>query len=146
MRPRGALNNCKTHHTPSIDALAANPPESFHSCVSRLFPGFEGQSNDHMKLALEARDVRFLSFARLANRLSKSHKDRVNLDRFVLIIAEVHNLFRPLAHQKAQHNLFEKELVDVLKHPSLKMVIMANSPSWQPRNFSHFNMVQLSNE
>lgn len=55
-------------------------------------------------------------------------QDFVDLDHCVLIIDEVHNLFRPLAAQKEKHNFVEQHIVDPLKHPSLKVVILTATP------------------
>ena len=51
-----------------------------------------------------------------------------DLDNAILIIDEVHNLFRPLANQKKQHALLEKEIIDPKKHPNLKIVILTATP------------------
>ena len=51
----------------------------------------------------------------------------IDLDRAVLVIDEVHNLFRPLPTQKAKHQLVEKHL-DPKLHPNLKVVIMTATP------------------
>ena len=55
-------------------------------------------------------------------------EDFVDLDHTVLIIDEVHNLFRPLAAQKEKHNFVEKHIVDPLLHPDLKVVILTATP------------------
>jgi len=52
----------------------------------------------------------------------------MDLDNAVLIIDEVHNLFRPLAHQREQHQFLEKHLVDPTLHPKLKVVILTATP------------------
>lgn len=52
----------------------------------------------------------------------------IDLDNTVLVIDEVHNLFRPLPAQKKQHALLEKELVDPRRHPGLKVVILSATP------------------
>lgn len=54
--------------------------------------------------------------------------DFVDLDHAVLIIDEVHNLFRPLANQKAKHQYVEKHIVDTREHPTLKLVILTATP------------------
>lgn len=51
----------------------------------------------------------------------------IDLDKSVLIIDEVHNLFRPLPTQKAKHQLVEKHLAPKL-HPNLKVVILTATP------------------
>lgn len=61
-----------------------------------------------------------------ASKISKD--DFVDLDNAILIIDEVHNLFRPLATQRQQHEYLEKQLVDPRKHPNLKVVILTATP------------------
>lgn len=55
-------------------------------------------------------------------------EDFVDLDNTVLIIDEVHNLFRPLPAQKEKHNYVEKHIVDPTQHPNLKVVILTATP------------------
>jgi hypothetical protein len=54
--------------------------------------------------------------------------DFVDLDKTVLIVDEVHNLFKPPAHQKKQYKLVEKHLVTSSMHPGLKVVILTATP------------------
>jgi hypothetical protein len=125
----------------SIDAIASNPDFKFHECAVKFFPRFQQAKMDDVAVAFKERDVRFLSFAKLSNRVKKTEEwkktrkgkkpvrdDWVDLDNAVLIIDEVHNLFRPLATQKAQHQYLEKHLVDPKVHPALKMVILTATP------------------
>jgi hypothetical protein len=191
----------------SIDAIASNPDYKFHECAMNLYPRFqEGEfkgatKDESMALIGEAfkrRNIKFLSFAKLSNRVlnaqeykklhkikkpsltpsktpktpaktpiatkpkskSKSPKEKaapvkkkiikkktggriaspksheqilqgeqyVDLDNAILIIDEVHNLFRPLANQKKEHERLEKELLDPKKHPNLKVVILTATP------------------
>jgi len=58
----------------------------------------------------------------------KDASDFVDLDNTILIIDEVHNLFRPLANQRAKHRFLEKHLVDPSLHPKLKIVILTATP------------------
>lgn len=169
----------------SIDAIASNPDFKFHECALNLYPRFQqGEFKGHTKAesmaliaaAFKRRNVRFLSFAKLSNRVVKAqeykklnkvtkgtkgakvtkvtkvtkldksggdtpvddtlkhNKDILNteayvdLDNAVLIIDEVHNLFRPLANQKKEHERLEKELLDPRKHPNMKVVILTATP------------------
>ena len=145
----------------SIDAIASNPDFVFHQLAMKLFPRFSqneyvGNSEAHsLALIAEAfkkRRVRYLSFAKLSNRVQKAIKykkefnlkggaprekthdeilagdDYVDLDKCVLIVDEVHNLFRPLPNQKKEHEALEKELLDVNKHPNMKIVILTATP------------------
>lgn len=148
----------------SIAALASNPPYKFHEFCMRFFGRFqmppykgsdEAQSLAIIAQAFKQRRVRFLSFAKLSNRVAKAieykklHKlsggagkakqekshdenlagdDYVDLNKCILIIDEVHNLFKPLPNQKQQHEFLEKELIDPKRHPDLKLVILTATP------------------
>lgn len=191
----------------SIDGVASNPDFVFHQCCLNLFARFQKEpykgATDAQSLALigaafKKRNIRFLSFAKLANRVmkaidykkehgldgyaakkaakkdvkeddkkaakkddkledkvekkvvkkepkkkggyavkekrEKTHDeilagdDYVDLDKTILIIDEVHALFKPLPNQKKQHEFLEAELVDPKKHPNLKIVILTATP------------------
>lgn len=119
----------------SIDALASNPPSKFHECARNLFPRFAEMSDTTVAQEFKRRDVRFLSFARLANRVmaadtrnGKKNQQVIDLNSAVLIIDEVHNLFRPLANQKKQHQYLEKALTNPERFPALKIVILTATP------------------
>jgi hypothetical protein len=55
-------------------------------------------------------------------------EDIIDLNNTVLIIDEVHNLFRPLANQKAQHEYLKGHLLDPTKFPGLKIIILSATP------------------
>lgn len=207
----------------SLDALASNPPSTFHEGLLNIYPDFQkepfaGKTRDEslqrIGSAFEARNVRFLSFAKLSNRVKKtiesgaapapahnkqrgglgriypglpkkknpkrrnligkplfpvdppaapkaakakaaapapikrkitirkpepssppraaqgklSKDDFVDLNNTVLVVDEVHNLFRPLPNQKAQHDYLKKQLLDPRRFPGLKMVILSATP------------------
>lgn len=186
----------------SLDALASNPPSTFHEGLLNIYPDFQKdpfagktrvESLQRIGSAFESRNVRFLSFAKLSNRVKKtiesgalkqrggagapkqrpvkvkvgtkdakppthvqgtqkpkrkivvvkpikirtspraqrvnlSKDDFVDLNNTVLIVDEVHNLFRPLPNQKAQHDYLKKQLLDPRRFPGLKMVILSATP------------------
>lgn len=178
----------------SLDAIASNPDYKFHECAMNLYPRFQqepflGSGSEetlaNIGAAFEKRGVRFLSFAKLSNRVrkwneyrrmsggkkeaiadsksrgkskdsdkpkvkapvvpekevfekrprkSKHDMERLNkeeyidLNKCVLVIDEVHNLFRPLATQRQQHEYLEKQLLDPRKYPNLKIVILTATP------------------
>lgn len=164
----------------SLDAIASNPDYKFHECAMNLYPRFQmepfaGETKEetmsNISSAFAKRGVRFLSFAKLSNRVRKTQEymrgggspkvvkrgrkpapvlvkekvvdnmkkkggpstkiskdDYVNLNKTVLIIDEVHNLFRPLATQRLQHEYLEKQLIDPKKFPGLKVVILTATP------------------
>jgi len=105
----------------SIDALISNPPFKFHECALNLFSRFTNKSLNQIEREFNQRNVRFLSFAKLANRIEKKE---INLNNCVLIIDEVHNLFRPLAHQKKQYFALEKLLLNQKLIPDAKIFIL----------------------
>lgn len=190
----------------SLDALASNPDVNFHECLYNMFPRFQtgrfkgvdkAQTMRLIGEAFQERGIRFLSFAKLSNRvkktlelttkggsttlkrkavkvqkLSRKHvlskkqnqrtksrklktqslpttpsntsntssrayrqrvdgiasEDVIDLNNTILIIDEVHNLFRPLPTQKVQHEYLKKVLADPKKFPGLKIVIMSATP------------------
>jgi hypothetical protein len=164
----------------SIDAIAANPPSTFHMGLKNLFPRFSKNTVTQIEAMFEKRGIEFLSFAKAANRLKKTlkvfkelnidpkranidpkrtfvpnasayirdtygvkdearikkvlkdarisnWKDFFDIDNSVLIIDEVHNLFRPLAHQKGDHSFLEGHLTGNA-HPNMKVVILSATP------------------
>ena len=102
-----------------IEALTVNPPKNFYDCATNIFPRFAGKSYKEMEK--EFKNIRFLSFARLSNRIENN---TIDLNNCILIIDEVHNIFRPLPNQKRQHELLEKLLLDDKKFPNLKVFIL----------------------
>ena len=102
-----------------IEALTSNPPHTFYKCATDLFPQFAGKTIKEMEIIFK--NVRFLSFAKLANRIENK---TIDLNNCILIIDEVHNLFRPLPNQKKQHELLEKLLLNETKFPKLKVFIL----------------------
>jgi hypothetical protein len=57
-----------------------------------------------------------------------SRDDFIDLNNTVLIVDEVHNLFRPLPTQRIQHDYLKGQLLDPTKWPGLKMVILSATP------------------
>ena len=168
----------------SKDAIASNPPTNFHLCVSRLYPRFKDQPLPLIADAFEKRNIRFFSFAELANRIEKMEKikkelnvfikprkqkvggtagktkmdelviyisgrygvskerakdaaykaransinDIVDLDYAVLIVDEVHNLFRPISNQKKLYGKVEERITNPVVHPNLKVIILTATP------------------
>lgn len=121
----------------SLDALASNPEYKFHECGKNLFPRWQNKTMDEIAANFKTRGVRFLSFAKLSNRVVNfvegkgdiTDKDRiVDLDNSIVIIDEVHNLFRPLPTQQREYERLEKELSGASKHRKLKIVILTATP------------------
>jgi hypothetical protein len=125
----------------SLDAIASNPDWKFHQCAQRFFPRFRDLELEYIGEMFKKRGVKFYSFARLSNRVRRAEELKkskvpipagledklIDLDNCVLIIDEVHNLFRPLATQKQQHEYLEREL-NSKKFKNLKIVILTATP------------------
>ena len=106
----------------TINALSSNPPHEFHKCSMNLFPRFYNKTLDQVGREFNSNNVRFLTFAKLANRIINKS---INLNNCVLIIDEVHNLFRPIPTQQKQHSFLEKILLNSGdKYPKLKIFIL----------------------
>lgn len=124
----------------SIDALASNPEYKFHECSKNLYPRWRKNTVQDVGAQYKQRGVRFLSFAKLSNRVQnyktnpndKDPQRIVNLDNAILIIDEVHNLFRPLPTQQKEYKRLEEELTDPNKHKGLKVVILTATPGDTP--------------
>ena len=74
-----------------------------------------GKSPEHVRAAMKKAEI-------------KKVDDVVDLDHAVLVIDEVHNLFRPLPNQREKHALVEKHIVNPVMHPDLKVVILTATP------------------
>jgi hypothetical protein len=125
----------------SVEAISSNPPINFYKCASDLFPRFAGKSLD--KVEKEFKNVLFLTFAKLANRIEKKI---INLNDCILIIDEVHNLFRPLITQRKHHQYLEKLLLSgSSKFPKLKVFILTATLGDNPSEiFKLLNIVKDS--
>lgn len=104
----------------TIPALSSNPPHEFMKCLMNLFPRFYNKNLDQITKEFNSRNIRFLTFAKLANRIINKS---IDINKCVLIIDEVHNLFRPLQTQQKQHAFLEKLLLSS-KNPQLKVFIL----------------------
>ncbi len=130
----------------SVEASGSNPPSNFHKCAMRFFPRFKGMSQDQVKAAFDKRKVKFLTFAQLAHYLLianalkrvkkpediERHKNYLN--DAVLVIDEVHNIFKPLPNQRAENDAVRKFLSDYNndRTKNLKIVILTATPGNAP--------------
>jgi hypothetical protein len=122
----------------SRDALVSNPPINFFKCANDLFPRFAGKNLK--KIESEFKNVKFFSFAQLSNRIEKKE---VDLNKCILIIDEVHNLFRPLANQRQQHKKVENLLLSGSKFPKMKVFILTATLGDNPEEiFKLLNIVR----
>ena len=106
----------------TINALSSNPPHEFHKCAMNLFPRFYDKTLEQVGKEFTSNNIQFLTFAKLANRIINKS---INLNDCILIIDEVHNLFRPIPTQQKQHSFLEKILLNSSqKYPKLKTFIL----------------------
>lgn len=126
----------------SVEASGSNPPSNFHKCAQRFFPRFKQMPLDRIKSAFDKRKVMFFTFAQLAHyllianplkRVTKPddierHKNYLN--DAVIIIDEVHNVFKPLPNQRLENNAVRKFLEDYnnKRSKNLKVVILTATP------------------
>jgi hypothetical protein len=66
--------------------------------------------------------------------LKINNQNFIDLDNSVLVMDEVHNLFRPLPHQKKLHKYVETELLNSSHNPQLKVVILTATPGDSPHD------------
>ena len=140
----------------SVEASNSNPPSNFHR-LAKFFPRFQEKSIESIKKEFERRKVKFFTFATLAHYLMianplksvnknteiETHKKFLN--DAILIIDEVHNIFKPLPNQKLENDALRKFLMD-FSNPNtqnLKIVILTATPGDSPKDVvSLLNMVR----
>lgn len=126
----------------SVEASSSNPPSNFHKCAQRFFPRFANMTQEKVKCAFEKRKVMFFTFAQLAHYLLianplkrvkkpddiERHKNYLN--DAVIIIDEVHNIFKPLPNQRLENNAVRKFLADYAnkRTSKLNIVILTATP------------------
>lgn len=110
----------------SVEAKASLPPSTFARCAWMYFPRFQAMTahvsdpqakTDIVLAAMEKRKVQFYTFAVMAHVLGlpqryANTKGDSFLENAVVIIDEVHNIFKPLPHQVAEHNALAAFLQD----------------------------------
>jgi superfamily II DNA or RNA helicase len=144
----------------SVDASNSNPPSNFHKEAQRFFPRFKGKSMEQIKSEFEKRKVKFFTFATLAHYLmianplksvkteSNTNKHKNFLQDAVLIIDEVHNIFKPLPNQRLENDALKRFLMDY-NNPytsNLKIVILTATPGDTPQDVvSLLNMIRDKN-
>jgi len=105
----------------SREALVSNPPSNFYKCAADLFPRFAGKELNKIEKEFKSIGFNHLSFAQLSNRIENKNLD---LNKCILIIDEVHNLFRPLSNQRKQHQKVENLLLSGSRFPKMKIFIL----------------------
>jgi superfamily II DNA or RNA helicase len=148
----------------SVEALASNPPEAFMKCAVNFFPRFklaiekakdEQEKMELVKAMFEKRGVKFFTFAQLAHYLMIANPLKVKssevesykslLKNAILIIDEVHNIFRPLPHQRHEHTALKKFLADYDNKytTNLQIAVLTATPGDTPEEIVELlNMIR----
>lgn len=139
----------------SVEGLKANPPKNFYNEANRYFDRFKNINAKNEKEKMEKiqklfvnRKVYFLTFAKLAHLLLISRElKRVKTDNdkdihrnflknSILIIDEVHNIFKPLPNQREEHTAIKNFLADH-NNPfttNLQIFILTATPGDSPKD------------
>lgn len=141
----------------SVEASNSNPPSSFYAYAQKYIPRFQGKTIQAVERDFKARKVVFHTFATLAHYLLianplkrvKTDKDKEIHKSFlkdaILIIDEVHNIFKPLPNQRLENNAL-KEFLTNYSNPytsELKLVILTATPGDTPSDVVRLlNMVR----
>lgn len=141
----------------SVEASNSNPPSNFHKLASKFLPRFKGKDVEKVAEEFKKRRVRFFTFATLAHYLLianplkgvktpediQRHKEL--LKNAIIVIDEVHNIFKPLPNQKVENDAVRKFLIDY-DNPltsDLKIVILTATPGDTPQDVVNLlNMVR----
>ena len=115
----------------SKDAISTNGPKAFMECGQRFFKRFNNKSFEEISDMYNNRNIRYLTFTQLANRIKGiglKKNEVLNLNNSILVMDEVQNLFHPLPNQVQDHFYLQKHINDPTKYPKLKIVILTATP------------------
>ena len=140
----GAMSNFKGKkivYLTSVDAKKANPPENFYSCAKDFFPSFKNQldksrtkNNKSIDSVFYKNNIHFHTFATLTHHLGIAKPNKKTEPNFLqdslLIIDEIHQIFKPLPNQKLEHDALKIFLLDInnLKLNNTKILILTATP------------------
>lgn len=141
----------------SVEASNSNPPSNFYKLAAKFLPRFKGMSVTDIEKSFQKRNVKFFTFATLAHYLLianplKTVKSAEDIERHrdflknaVIIIDEVHNIFKPLPNQKLENDAIRQFLTDYQnpRTENLKIVILTATPGDTPTDVVNLlNMVR----
>ena len=124
----------------SVDAKKANPPDSFYECASSFFPQFKKKldsskkDNKNMEAIFKKNNIHFHSFATLTHLLGiykPLKKSEPNfLKDSLIIIDEIHQIFKPLPNQKKEHDALKEFLLNINSDnlKNTKLLILTATP------------------
>jgi hypothetical protein len=117
------------------DATKKSPDNTaeFHNTPTKYLSSIYGHSESFLSSALPKAGV-------------NNWDDFIDLDNAIIIVDEVHNLFRPLPNQKGDHNYVESHFINKrydglntykhhnFNHPNMKIVILTATPGDNPKD------------
>ena len=134
-----AFKGKKIIYLTSVDAKKANPPDNFYECASNFFPDLKKnldktKNTKNMDVVFKKNNIHFHSFATMTHLLGiykplkKSQPDF--LKDSLIIIDEIHQIFKPLPNQKKEHDALKNFLLDINNEnlKNTKLLILTATP------------------
>lgn len=141
----------------SVDAKKANPPENFYNCAKDFFPSFKnqlGKSTDKKSIdsLFTKNKIYFHTFATLTHYLGIAKPNKKTNPNFLqdslLIIDEIHQIFKPLPNQKLEHDALKQFLLNIndQRLNNTKVLILTATPGDNLTDIlSLLNMIRKKN-
>ena len=125
----------------SVDAKKANPPENFYNCSKDFFPSFKNhldkkknKDTKNSDAILTKNKIYFHTFATLAHYIGIAKPNKKTNPNFLqnslLIIDEIHQIFKPLPNQKLEHDALKNLLLNINDErlKNTKILILTATP------------------
>ena len=154
--------NKRVVYLTSVDAIKANPPENFYDCSTNFFPELKktldktkskSKSNKkNMETVFKNNNIYFYSFAKLSHLLDLHKGIKKTKPDFLkdslLIIDEIHQIFKPLPNQKKEHDALKEFLLNINNEQleNTKILILTATPGDNIKDVSMLlNMIRKKN-
>ena len=124
----------------SVDAKKANPPENFYNCTKDFFPTFKQhldkkkKDNKSIDSLFNKNKIHFHTFATLTHHIGLAKPNKKTYPNFLqnslLIIDEIHQIFKPLPNQKLEHDALKQFLLSINddRLKNTKILILTATP------------------
>lgn len=125
----------------SVDAKKANPPENFYNCTKDFFPTFKKhldkkktKDNKSIDSLFNKNKIHFHTFATLTHHIGLAKPNKKTNPNFLqnslLIIDEIHQIFKPLPNQKLEHDALKQFLLNINDErlKNTKILILTATP------------------
>jgi superfamily II DNA or RNA helicase len=134
-------NNSNIIYLTSVDAKKANPPENFYNCSNDFFPDFKNILNKkknkdtkNIDSIFTKNNIYFHTFATLSHYIGIAKPNKKTNPNFLqnslLIIDEIHQIFKPLPNQKLEHDALKNFLLNINDErlKNTKILILTATP------------------